>query len=221
MNVREELFKYQELQYRDFHAKLLPGVDKSKLIGVRMPKVREIARQAVKEHIDFEPEYYEEVMVYGLKIGYERCSVQKHLEKLKDFVPMIDNWAVCDCCCSTYKFAKKYQKEVWDFIMPYLNGSTYQIRFAVVMMMDYYLNDEYIDEVVDILLNLKSEEYYVNMALAWAFSVIYVKYKDKMLSILENKQLEVWVHNKTIQKICESFRVDKEDKNYLKTLKIK
>lgn len=221
MNVREELLNYQDTEYREFHSKLVPNIDKSKIIGVRVPQLRKIAKQAAKEGTDFVPEYYEEIMVYGMKIGYERCACDEYLKKLTDFIPYIDNWAVCDCCCSTYKFADRYPEEVWNFILPYLSGSTYDMRFAVVMMMDYYLTDEYIDRVIEKLSSVGSDEYYVNMAVAWALSVAYVKYKKKTLPLIENKMLPVWVHNKTIQKICESYRVDKEDKQYLKTLKIK
>lgn len=220
INVREELFKNQDTKYREFHSRLIPDVDKEKIIGVRVPAMRKIAKQAAKDNADFAVEYYEEAMIKGFVVGYKSCSLEEHLQSLADFVPYIDNWAVCDCSVATFKFAKKYQSEVWDFLMPYFEGGTYEIRFAVIMLMDYYLNDEYIERVIDILKNIESDEYYVNMAVAWALSVVYVKYKEKALALIESKCLKPWVHNKTIQKICESLRVDKTEKEYLKKLKV-
>lgn len=221
MNVREELFRNQDSEYKAFHAKLIPNIAPDKIIGVRVPVLRKIAKQAVKENADVQLDYYDEMMVKGFTVGYKKCALEEHLADLKAFVPLIDNWAVCDCACSTFKFAEKNREEVWAFIQPYLNGGEYEIRFAVVMIMDYFLTDDYIDKSLEILSSVKSEYYYVNMALAWAISVAYVKYEDKTLPILQNRQLPVWVHNKSIQKICESYRVKKQTKEYLRTLKYK
>lgn len=221
MNVREELFKNQDLEYKAFQSKLIPNVSPDKIIGVRVPVLRKIAKQAVKENADVQLDYYEEVMVKGFTVGYKKCSIDEHLTELKAFVPLIDNWAVCDCACSTFKFTEKNKETVWSFIQPYLNGSEYDIRFAVVMIMDYFLTDDYIDRSLEILTSIRSDYYYVNMAVAWAISVAYVKYEEKTLYIIKNRLLPVWVHNKAIQKICESYRVDKRTKEYLRTLKCK
>lgn len=220
MNVREELFKNQDLNYKAFHSKLIPTVSADKIIGVRIPVLRKIAKQAVKEKAVVLDEYYEEIMIKGFIIGYKKGDIKTHLQELTEFVTLIDNWAVCDCTCSTFKFAEKSRKEVWDFIKPYLSGGEYEIRFAVVMIMDYFFTDEYIDKSLKILSEIKSEYYYVNMAVAWALSTAYVKYENKTLQFIESRKLPIWVHNKTIQKICESYKVDKEKKKYLKTLKI-
>lgn len=221
MNVREVLFENQDSDYKAFHSKLIPNVPLDRIIGVRVPVLRKIAKQAVKGNAEVLTEYYDEIMVKGFVTGYKKCSIEEHLSDLKYFIPLIDNWAVCDCVCSTLKFTEKNRGEVWDFIQPYLKGSEYDIRFAVVMMMDYYLVDEYIDRVIEILSSLESDYYYVNMAVAWAISTAYVKYEDKVMAALKNKSLSVWVHNKAIQKICESYRVDRKAKEYLKTLKYK
>lgn len=220
MNVREELFKNRDLDYKAFHSKLIPDIPPDKIIGVRVPVLRKIARQAVKENAEVLCEYYEERMIKGFIIGYRKCGIKAHLQELADFIPLIDNWAVCDCACSTFKFTEKNREEVWSFLQPYLSGGEYEIRFAVVMIMDYFLTDNYIDKSLKILSEIKSEYYYVNMAVAWALSTAYVKYENKTLQFIESRKLPIWVHNKTIQKICESYRVEKDKKEYLKTLKI-
>lgn len=220
MNVREELFKNRDLDYKAFHSKLIPDIPPDKIIGVRVPVLRKIARQAVKENAEVLCEYYEERMIKGFIIGYRKCVIKTHLQELADFIPLIDNWAVCDCACSTFKFTEKNREEIWSFLQPYLSGGEYEIRFAVVMIMDYFLTDNYIDKSLKILSEIKSEYYYVNMAVAWALSTAYVKYENKTLQFIESRKLPIWVHNKTIQKICESYRVEKDKKEYLKTLKI-
>lgn len=221
MDIREELFKNQDTKYANFHSRLVPNIERERIIGVRIPVLRKISKKVANDKYKLSNYYYEKIMVKGMIIGYEKCSIEKHLSDLKDFVPLIDNWAVCDCCCSTYKFTQKNMTDVWNFILPYLSGSEYEIRFAVVMMMDYFLTDDYIDEVLEKLIFLKSDEYYVNMAVAWALSVAFVKFEEKVYKIIEENRLSAWVHNKTIQKICESNRVDKNTKDALKQLKIK
>ena len=203
MNLREELFSNQDLEYKAFHSKLVPTVNPDKIIGVRIPILRKIAKSIANERVDFPVEYYEEIMVKGFLIGYKKYDIDERLKVLSDFVPLIDNWAVC------------------DFLMQYIDGTEYEVRFLVVMLMNYYLVDEYIDRVNNILLSIDREEYYINMAVAWALSVAFVKYENAVMEIFENKTLPVWVHNKAIQKTCESFRVSKETKSYLRTLKIK
>lgn len=221
MSLRDELFSNQDLDYKAFHSKLLPNINADDIIGVRIPVLRKIAKSIAKNNVDFPIEYYEEKMIKGFLIGYKKCSIDERLKELAEFVPLIDNWAVCDCVCSTLKFTEKNREEVWDFLMQYKNGSEYDVRFLVVMLMDYYLVDEYIDRVNDILLSIDRKEYYINMAVAWALSVEFVKYEGKVMDIFEKKMLPIWVHNKAIQKTCESFRVSKETKAYIRTLKIK
>lgn len=209
MNLREEIFTNQDLKYRAFHKKLIPTVSEDKFVGVRVPVLRKIAKQVLKENAQNKCELYEEIMVYGFTIGLKKCSLEEHIADLKAFVPMIDNWAVCDCCCSSFKFCKKYQAQLYDFIKSYLSKGEYEQRFAVVMLMNYYIDDEHIDEVVDLLKNINSDYYYVNMAAAWALSVAFIKYQDKVMPILESKTLSSDVQNMTIRKIKDSFRVEK------------
>lgn len=215
MNLREEIFANQDMKYRAFHKKLIPTVSDDKFVGVRVPILRKIAKQALKENADNKCELYEEIMVFGFTLGLKKCSVEEHISDLKKFVPLIDNWAVCDCCCSSFKFCKEYQPEMYDFVKSYLSKGEYEQRFAVVMLMDYYIDDEHIDKVVDILKNIKGEYYYVNMAVAWALSVAFVKYQSKVMPIIESKVLTCDIQNMTIRKIKDSFRVDKSIKSIL------
>lgn len=221
MNVREELFKNQDLKYRDFSKKIINNIDGEKIIGVRMPALRKIAKQAYIENAENLCEYYEEKMVKGFAISYKKCGAKEHMDDLKGFVPLIDNWALCDSPCAAFKFTEKYKDEMFDFICSYLDKSEYETRFAVVMLMDYYLDDKYIDAVLKILMNLKSEYYYVNMASAWALSVAFVKYREKTLEAFESGRLSDTVMNMAVQKIRDSYRVSKEDKEIVKKYKTK
>lgn len=218
MNVREELFAAQDLKYKDFHKKLVPTVDEDKIIGVRLPQLRKIAKRL--ESNDFEWEYYEEIMLHGFYIGYKKMPYQEHMKMLDKFIPHIDNWAVCDCVSSSLKFIEKNRKDFLDYLQKYMGSDKeYELRFAVVILMDYYITDEYIDSVLEFLSAIKSSYYYVNMAAAWALSVAFVKYQSKTMPILESKCLTKDIQNMAIGKIRDSFRVDKEIKEYVKTLR--
>lgn len=219
MDLRKELFKNQDLQYKEFHKKLLPTVDEDKIIGVRIPVLRKIAKKLTDNN--FLWDYYEEVMLHGFHIGYAKYSFDERLSLLDAFVPRIDNWAVCDCTVSTFKFILKNQADFLEYLKKYMySESEYEVRFAVVILMDYYIDDEYVDFAVDYFKNIKSDYYYVNMAAAWALSVAFVKYKEKVLPLIENSALTKEIHNMTISKIRDSLRVDKETKEYLKALRV-
>lgn len=219
MDLREELFQNQDLQYKAFHKKLIPTVDEDKIIGVRIPVLRKIAKKLADN--DFPWDYYEEIMLHGFYIGYAKLSFDERLSLLDAFVPEIDNWAVCDCVSSTLKFVNKNQAAFLDYIKKYMASSQeYEVRFAIVILMEYYIDDAHIDFTVDYLKNIKSDYYYVNMAAAWALSVAFVKYREKVLPLIENGVLSKEIHNMTISKIRDSFRVDKETKAYLKTLRV-
>lgn len=220
MNLREELFSYQDLKYRDFHSVLVPNIDKDKIIGVRIPQLRKIGK-ALKND-DFDWHYYEEVMLHGFYIGYAKLPYDEKISLLKKFIPYIDNWAVCDCVSSTLKFVNKNKADFLEFLKPYMQSKNeYELRFAVVILMNYYLDDEYFDFTVDCLSKVKSDCYYVNMAVAWALSVAFVKNDQPVLKLIESRSLPVFVHNKTISKICDSFRVEKQMKDKLRSYRIK
>ncbi len=221
--VREELEKNADSTYREFHRSLVPGLDN--FLGIRVPKLREISRKAAREDYwsfarEADRKIYEELMIRGMMIGYARLSKEEQRRELEEFVACIDNWAVCDCCCSTYKFMKKDQEEWFAFLKTYaVSGKEYEIRFALVAMLDYFINEEYIDQVLEILGQVRHEGYYVKMAAAWAVSICYVKFPEKTEGFLKKDLLDDFTHNKSIQKIRESYRVSKEDKERLKTLR--
>lgn len=161
-------------------------------------------------------------MLHGFYIGYAKLSYKERISLLTEFIPYINNWAVYDCVSSTLKFVNKNRSDFLEFLKPYMNSQKeYELRFAVVMLMDYYLDDEYLKFTVDYLSKIKSDYYYVNMAVAWALSVAFVKDSNLVLPLIENYALEPFVHNKTISKICDSYRVDKLIKEKLKTYRIK
>lgn len=219
MDVRYELFSHSDLKYKEFNKKLLPTVDENKIIGVRIPELRKIGRKL--ENNDFEWYYYEEVMLHGFYIGYKKLSFQKRIELLDEFIPNIDNWAVCDGVCSTLKFIEKNKKEFLDYLKKYMKSEKeYDIRFCAVILMEYYICDEYIDFVINYLQSVISNYYYVNMAVAWALCTAFVKFREKVMPLIESKKLPKEVHNMTISKIRDSLRVDSETKKYLKTLRV-
>ena len=218
MNVRQELFNNRDLKYKDFHSALLPNIDANRVIGVRIPVLRKMAKRL--ENDDFDWEYYEEQMLHGFYIGYARLGFEERLMLLKRFIPKIDNWAVCDCVCSTLKFIQKDRAAFLDFLQKYMfSDSEFERRFATVILMDYYLDDEYAEFAIDYFKNTDSDLYYVNMAAAWALSTAFVKYPKKVMPLIENGVLHGDIHNMTISKIRDSLRVDRETKEYLKTLR--
>lgn len=222
LDIRSELFSLQDKKYREFQASLVPNIQPECIIGVRIPQLRKLARKAAADDsVTIETYYYEERMLIGMRVGYAKCDFERRLEMLRQFVPLIDNWAVCDSCCSTFKFTLKHLDEMWQFILPYLDKSEYEARFAIIMMMDYYLTDEYIDRVLQLISSVQREEYYINMGAAWALATAYVRYPEKVLKLIKSSVLSDEIHNKTIRKIRESFRVSKEDKEMLLTLKRK
>lgn len=222
-NIREKLLKLQDKKYQEFHSRLCPNVDD--IIGVRLPELRKMAKQIAKEnpyeYLESAPkEYYEERMLQGLIIGYMQSDLEERLKYLDKFVPIIDNWAVCDCCTSTYKFTKNYLKEMWKYIQKYLTSHReFELRFAIIMLMEYYLTKEYIDQVLEIYDNIHHEGYYVKMGVAWAVSMAYVKFPEETEVFLQNNHLDDFTYNKALQKMIESYQVDKETKQKLKKMK--
>lgn len=219
MDVRKELLMLADTQYRDFHKKLIPNVPEARILGVRIPQLRKLGKKLDKD--DFAWDYYEEVMLHGFYIGYKKLDFEARLTLLDEFIPRIDNWAVCDCAIASMKFIEKSRKAFLDYLQTYMRSQKeYELRFAVVVLMDYYLTDEYIDMSLAYLQGLQSDFYYVNMAVAWALSVAFVRYRDRVLPILEAKTISREVQNMTIGKIRDSLRVDKEMKQYVKTLRV-
>ena len=224
-NVQTRLFELQDLKYRDFHAKLMPTVNKEKIIGVRTPVLRVFAKKygktdEAKEYLQILPhQYYEENNLHGLLIeqikDYDTC-----LEELERFLPYIDNWATCDMLA--VKVVKNHLDTFIDEVYRWMESDhAYTIRFGISMLMRYYLEDAFQMEYPEKVAQIRSEEYYVNMMRAWYFATALAKQYDKILPFIEKQKLDVWTHNKTIQKAIESYRITPEQKEYLRGLKIK
>lgn len=222
-DIRKKLFELQDLKYKEFHSGLCPNVDK--IIGVRVPQLKQIAKEiAKKDYKEFlenaQDEYYEELVLQGLVIGYSKTTIEEIFKYLKSFVPKINSWAVCDTTCSNLKITKKHMREMWEFLEKYINSDReYEIRFALVMYLNYYLSEEYIDEIFEKVNKITNKEYYVQMAVAWLVSFAYIKQKEKTEKYLYKNNLDKFTLNKSIQKICESYRVSDEDKAKLRKIK--
>ena len=222
-NLRNRLFELADDKYKEFHSSLCPNTEN--IIGVRLPQLREIAKEITKGDwrgflSTSKEDYYEEVLINGLVIAYAKCDVDERLNYIKDFVPKIYNWAICDTFCNTLKFVNKNKEAVWDFIQPYLKSSKeFEIRFAVVIILNYYITEDYIDIVLETLDKVRHNGYYVKMAVAWAISMCFVKFEEKTMLYLKNNNLDDFTYNKSLQKICESLRVDKETKASIKSMK--
>lgn len=223
--VRERLFAMRDLGYRDFHAKLVPNIDKEKIIGVRTPALRKFAREFAKSPLAAEflaalpHEYYEENNLHGFIIAgirdFDECA-----EEISRFLPYVDNWATCDSL-SPRVFAEN-RARLLPLIDEWLRSrDTYAVRFGIEMLMNHFLDEDFKPEYLAKVATVKSGEYYINMAAAWYFATALAKRYEETLPLFEEKRLDAWVHNKAIQKASESFRVTNEHKAYLRTLKIK
>lgn len=223
MDITKKLFALQDLKYRDFSASLTPTIDKEYFIGVRVPEVRKLAKEIkdTKEANEFikalPHKYFDENMLHGLLLSeikdYERC-----LHEVDAFLPFVDNWAVCDIMSP--KAFKKHKNEFIKEIIKWADSKeTYRVRFAIGQLMALYLDDDFKEEYLEIPSKIISDEYYINMMIAWYFATALAKKWDKAIKYLEKKTLPLWVHNKTISKARESFRITPEQKEYLKSLK--
>lgn len=223
--IQKELFAMQDLKYRDFHAKLIPTVERETVIGVRVPELRKYSKKLFRtqpESVEiFMKElphtYYEENNVHAFCIeqikDYEEC-----IKKLDVFLPYVDNWATCDMMAP--KVFKKHLPELMEKIRQWLSSEDiYTIRFAIGMLMKYYLEEEFQPEYPALVAQVQSQEYYVRMMIAWYFATALAKQYEVILPYIEENRLEMWTHNKTIQKAVESYRITPQQKMYLKTLK--
>ena len=224
-SIKEELFKLQDIEYRDFQVKLFPTLDSSSMIGVRTPLLRKYAKRLVKENCylsfinELPHQYFDENQLHAFIISelkdYDECLLY-----VNKFLPYVDNWATCDQM-SPKVFKKNCDKLIKQIEKWIHSKETYTIRFGIGMLMQYYLNDEFKIEYLKMIAAIQSEEYYVNMMKAWFFATALAKQYESTISFIEGKVLDVWTHNKTIQKAIESYRIKEEQKEYLKTLKIK
>ena len=223
---REKYINYlkslEDIDYKNFNGKIVNT--KLEMIGIRMPILKKIAREISKGNIDdyfkkINNKYYETIMIYGLVLAY---SCEEYVDKyIMNYIECIDNWALCDTFCSSLKIVNKKLGKYWIYFVSLIDTDReFQTRVSIVMMMNYYLNDNYIDRVLNIVSGIKCDFYYVNMAISWLLSVAIINYKDKVISLLESRCLNKFVQNRTISKIQDSYRIDKELKEYVKSFRI-
>lgn len=222
--IHSRLVDMAEESYQKFSSNLLPGV--KNILGVRLPKLRVIAKEITRQDwVQFlevaSDDSFEEIMLQGMVIGYVKEPLEMLIPYIQKFVPKIDNWSVCDSFCSGLKIATREPFVMWDFIQLYLaSKNEFDVRFAVVMILNYYVNDTYIDRVFTIFQKIKHDGYYARMAIAWAISIYYINFPTRTYEFLKDSKLDTFTHNKAIQKICESRVITKKDKVNVKSIRI-
>ena len=223
--IRTFLEEHVEEKYREFNSSLIPGNDA--ILGVRAPVMRSLAKQIVKEdwrsYLEgARDDSYEEICIQGFVIGYAKADIEEILSYAAAFIPKIHDWSVNDGFCSTFKIAQKHRERVWDFLMQYKESpEEFEQRVVAVMLMNHFLVEEYIDEVLKVWDELKHEGYYCKMGVAWGIATAYAKFPEKTHAFLLNNHLDNFTYNKAIQKMIESYRVSAEDKEMLRGMKRK
>ena len=221
--ITKELYRLQDEKYRDFQGSLIPTVDRENIIGVRTPALRKYAKQLAKESdirlfLDALPhKYFDENQLHAFIISeikdFETC-----VKEVQRFLPYVDNWATCDQL--TPKVFSKNHRKLLPYIKAWIkSGKCYTIRFGIKMLMSHFLDDDFKPEYPEIIANIKSDEYYVNMMRAWYFSTALAKRYDEILPYIENHCLDEWTHKKTIQKAVESYRISEAQKQFLRQMR--
>ncbi len=224
-DIQQELFALQDADYRDFQGKLIPGMPAERMIGVRTPELRRLAKQlagqaGTEEFLAALPHrYFDEDQLHAFILceirDYEQC-----IGKVERFLPFVDNWATCDQLSP--KVFKKHRPELLEHIRAWLSsGRTYTVRFGIGMLMQHFLEEDFDPVYPESVAGIRSEEYYVNMMIAWYFATALAKQYEAVLPYVEQRRLAPWTHNKTIQKAVESYRITPEQKEYLKGLRIR
>ena len=224
--ITDKLFKLQDKKYQDFSSKLIPNIDKDTIIGVKNPKLRELAKEIkdeeyIQDFLDELPhKYQEEYLLHGILLSIKYKDIDELLLRLDIFLNYANNWAVTDIISP--KLFKKYPDKVYKYITKWCKSKhEYKVRFGVVSLLQFYLDDNYRDSELTLINSIKYDSYYVNMAIAWFYSFALIKQYDKVINLFEEKKLNKWIHNKSIQKATESYRVSDDKKEYLRSLKMR
>ncbi len=224
MKPKKYFFKIKDDKYKEFTSKLLPNIPKDSVIGVKIPDIKKYAKEYYKDDESklflktLPHKYLEENLLHGQLISLNK-NFDEVVELLDNFLPYVDNWSVCDTIKPN--IVKKYPKEFLKHLKKWIKSKEeYRVRFAIVALLTYYLDDNFTDEINELVLNIKSDKYYINMARAWYFSFALIKQYDKTIYIFENKLLDEWTNNKSIQKARESFRVSTFQKEVLLKYKV-
>ncbi|MCR5785065.1 MAG: DNA alkylation repair protein [Eubacterium sp.] len=219
------MFKLEDEAYKKFQSGLIPSIDSERVIGVRTPELRKLAKEISKSPLcerflkELPHKYFEENQLHAFIISgmkdYDEC-----IGALSLFLPYVDNWATCDQMSP--KIFKKYRKNLLGKIKIWiLSEEEYTVRFGIKMLMDHFLDEDFDKEYLDLVADIRSDKYYINMMIAWYFATALAKQYDDALPYIEKRRLEAWTHNKAIQKSVESYRISDEKKEYLKSLKVK
>lgn len=223
--LREILFENTDTVYREFHLKTCPQAQH--VIGVRIPTQRKLAKSIIRDsnYFDFldsiKPYYYEEIMIAGIVIASAPMGNNERFDYIISFLPLIDNWAVCDTFCNSFKIKNDHLTIYWDFLMQFRSSDEeYTLRFILVMILCHFIREEYLTRIFELLNEIKSDKYYVEMAKAWLIAEIFTKFPTAVFDYLSHDQLSTFAHNKAIQKACESRRINAEDKQHLRGMKL-
>ena len=224
-NIKQILDEHIDEKFKEFTSALIPG--SRPIIGVRVPILRKIAKEIAegdwqKYLIEASEDTYEEVAIKGFVIGYVKATLEELLPYIAEQIEKINDWSLCDGFCNNLKIVQKYKNEFLEFLLPYGKlDDEFKQRVVAVMLMDYYLTDEYVDMSLEVLDSLNNEKYYCKMAVAWAVATAWAKQRDKTYVYMQegNNSLDDWTYNKAIQKMLESYRVSDEDKKMLRGMK--
>lgn len=223
--IEKELFAMQDTAYRDFHARLVPTIDKERIIGVRTPQLRAYARQIAKRPElcaamlgELPHRYQEENGLHAYLISALCRDIDEALQRIEEFLPYVDNWATCDTLAPNI-FAKHTDAVLARIPSWLASQHTYTVRFGIVTLLSFFLDEHFREEHLQWVAQLRSDEYYINMAIAWYLSVALVKQWDSTLPLLQSRSLPEWIHRKTIQKAVESYRLTAEQKQLLRSLR--
>lgn len=210
-------------KYLEFNKKIV--ATKEDMLGIRTPELKQISKEIAKgNYREFWQvcgnDYYEEIMIKGFLIGFIKCDFEEICGYIKEFVPLIKNWAVCDCVTANLKQIKKHKEEYFKFIQCYFSSENeFELRFAYISLLDHYIEPDYLENIYEYCDKNMSGYYYVKMAVAWLLSVCYVKFPDRTMIYLNDNRLDDWTYNKTLQKITESNRISPEQKIIIKSMK--
>jgi len=226
LEIKNEILSKKDIKYKEFHKSLCPGINN--IIGVRTPILRNIAKELMKEYTlkeiynEIDTEYYEEIMLKGMLICLSKDDFNILKPYIENYVPLIDNWAICDTFVTGLKITKKYKKELRNLILKYKTSKKeYELRFMIVMILSYYIEEEYLEENFELFNKIKSDKYYVQMAIAWALSISIIKYYDQTIKYLKTAKIDDFIYNKTISKACDSYRITKKQKEDLRKMRRK
>lgn len=230
MEIRDIRMKLEELsepEYAQFNKKLCPDTNKE-ILGIRIPLLRKLAKEISKEKNwkelieQFNDKCFEETELKGLIIGYAKIELKEKLILIQKFIPLMDSWEITDTFCPTLKIKSDNLEEFWEFILPYAKSDKeFETRFCIIAMLDYYITKDYVDRVIKIIDEIKNDAYYVQMAKAWIIAEIGIKFNDKAMAYLKgNNNLDKFTYNKALQKMIESYRISKEQKEELKNMKM-